>query len=245
MPEYGYMDDSIIGLVQGLDADIEGQWCAKEFIVFGRPVFGYINDDNGLYNYKNDVALVLYDADFVTSNSIAFSVNGVAITPVVFTTDHDTTAGLLVAAVAGLTGVECVLDSGDVTNRTFLVRVKVETALVTTTVTLGGSQAGETITYHNGQVFVGVSTFFQNSSGLYEDDDPVSVLVKGSLTVAPILAAEALQDAFVHVTADSDIGQFSNAGMLVGARYRASGAADALLRLEVISKTEGTYAGRF
>jgi len=139
MAAYDYMNVAVAGMGVGI-ADARTVDCptAQEEIEFGRPTFGYIGE-NTAYNFKKDVGIGLYSADFVTSNSIAFSVNGVAITPVVFATDHATTMTALINAVTALDGVEASLDAADTNGRTILVRVKGETALITSVVTLGST----------------------------------------------------------------------------------------------------------
>lgn len=105
-----------------------------------------------------DTATLVFDADFVTSNTIDLDVNGVSITQVTFTTDHDTTAGLLVAAIEALTGVTCVLDTGDVNNRTFIITaVGTDIVVDNVVVAAGASQAGSTVTYASVGVFAGIA----------------------------------------------------------------------------------------
>ena len=250
MGAYGFLDEAVAGLKYGLDSRIEGGWVCKESagINFGAPVFGYDDDVNGAYNYYNDTAKVVYDADFVTSNSIAFSVNGTSITPVVFATSHAATMTALIAAVEALTGVEAVLDSDDSNGRTLFVRTRGATNTVVTTVTLGGSQATATMTYDSGQVYVGVAMFVQKAPSVsgeaYEQYDAMNVMADGEIWVVPTLAVIAQEFAYIDTTG-ADVGSFSNAGNLLTSKYRSSGAADALVRLFVHGQTKLTYAGRF
>jgi len=99
---------------------------------------------------------VVYDIDFVTSNIIAFSLNGNAISPVAFTTDHDTTMNALKAAVEGLPGVnkvELTDIGGD--NRTLKITTEIfnsslyRTDKAVTVVTGGASQAVAVIVVSN------------------------------------------------------------------------------------------------
>lgn len=52
-----------------------------------------------------NVQTITFNADFVTGNSIAWSVNGVSGTPVAFNTDHNTTIAALAAAIQGTDAV--------------------------------------------------------------------------------------------------------------------------------------------
>lgn len=128
-----------------------------------------------------DIAEVTYDADFVTSNSIAFSVNGVAITPVAFDTDQATTLAALVAAVDGLTGVSATNPSGRIVR---VVAAGTDVA-VTTEVTGGASQAGATIVTSSSDVVRGITVAILNqTSGEYDDTNVVTVKRKGAIWVA-------------------------------------------------------------
>lgn len=88
--------------------------------------------------------IITFSADFVASNSIAVTVNGVAITPVVYATSHAATFAALIAAIDGLSSCSC---TGDATARTLLIKPTDSDAdpVITCTVTLGASQATATI----------------------------------------------------------------------------------------------------
>jgi hypothetical protein len=207
MGAYDTIDKAIKGLKYGdsLSTRIEGGWACAESdgILFGEPVFGYIDDDIHAYNFHNDVGKIVFDGDFVASNVITITVNGVDAADVTFATDHDTTAALVVAAVNALSGAKCLLDPADTDNRTFLIQTKGFDAVVAEAITGGGE-----------------------------------------LWVTPAAAVEANNEAYVD-NSGADIGEFSNAGVAINARYRSSGAADALVRLRVHGQTEMTYAGSF
>lgn len=128
-----------------------------------------------------DIAEATYDADFVTSNSIAFSVNGVAITPVVYATSHAATLAALVAAIDALTGVSATNPSGRIVR---VVATGTDVA-VTTTVTLGASQAGSTIVTSSSDVVRGITVAILNqTTGEYDDTNVVTVKRKGAIWVA-------------------------------------------------------------
>lgn len=247
MAAYGNIDQAIAGQLYGnrIDNIVDGGFACADSndIEFGVPVFGYVGEEKSVYNYYNDTSKLAFDADFVTSNTIDITVNGVAADQVTFTTDHDTTAGLVVAAVAALTGVECVLDSNDAANRTFIIRTKGAGITVTEDVQAGASQATGTITYASGQIYLGVSVFAQNVAGKYEQYDPIAVLMQGNITVIPTQAVEAQAKAYVD-NATTDLGLFTDSanGIEVNARYREDAAADGFARLEQVGKTAMTYA---
>lgn len=242
MPAYGNIDTARAGLLYGLDNQIEGGWASTPVlgIEFGRPVFSYVGDTVSLYTYKADTGKIVFDADFVTSNSILITVNGVAADAVVFATDHDTTAALVLAAINAIPNVEAVLDSTDATNRTYYILEKGVTAVVLEAVTLGATQADGTITYTTAQVFVGMAVKTQNASGLYEQYDAVNVLVKGYCYGNASTATAANLKAYVGST-----GLWANAGVEIGARFRSNLSAAGLVLVEVEGQKELGVAALF
>lgn len=244
MPEYDYIDKSINGLIQGLNNEIDGRFVAAEQVEFGTGVFGYIGEDKKVGIFHLDVGKLVYSGEFVDSNVINVTVNGGAISPVTWDSTHIITMNLVVAAIDALEDVEAVLDPDDGSNLTILIRTKFVDATVSSVVTLGGSQATATATYHSGQVFMGCSTFVQNSPGVYELYDAVSVLKHGMVTIVPIEDISALEDAFIDI-AGIDKGSWSNAGLQVDARYLENATATGFTVLEVKGKTNAEYAEYF
>lgn len=99
--------------------------------------------------YKDNASLV-FAGDFVTANVINLSVNGVAIAPVTFDTDHDTTVVALVSAINALSGVSAVLDATDTDNRTIIITAgNTDIAVTGIAVTLGATQTTGTATVAN------------------------------------------------------------------------------------------------
>lgn len=248
MGAYGEFNKAMQGMLYGLLQDQRPEtWACKETagIEFGEPVFGYIGDEISGYKYHNDVSKIVYSTDFITGNSTIVTVNSVDTTPVVFTSDHDTTVALLVAAVAALTGVECILDPADGSNLTILIRTKGVEAVATSATTLGASQPTTVITVHSGQVYVGTAHFLQNANGLYALNEAVNVLAHGQLWVVAKETIEANEDCFVIVTPGATLGQWGNAGVQINAKYRSSGVAAGFVRQFVNGQTEMTYAASF
>lgn len=89
-----------------------------------------------------NVQTVTWDGDFVNLNSIAFSVNGDALTATVFAVDHDTTIAALAAKIQDHADVLTAVAAGRVITVT---SVNSEALTMTSTVTLGASQASETV----------------------------------------------------------------------------------------------------
>ena len=184
MSEYGTLDKALPGLLYGIESDVRSG-AANAAIDFGAPVFIDVGEDVKVRPFVKDETIVTYDADFVASNSIAASVNGVAITPVVYATSHAATFAALVAALDALSGVDIV--SSNATTRVIRLRTKGTTLTFTSTVTLGASQAVATQQASTSYLFGGVAlrTAKNLVSGVarYEAKDPVNVLQEGTVWV--------------------------------------------------------------
>ena len=93
-------------------------------------------------------ATLTLNADLITSNKVNGSINGVAISEVTFSTDHDTTIDLLKAAIEALPSVASVELTDAANNRQLTVYAKDPTAMFVFSgflVTGGASQATITV----------------------------------------------------------------------------------------------------
>lgn len=92
-------------------------------------------------------SVVVLDADLVTTNSIAITMNGNVMTPIVFGTSHDATMTAIAAAMTLEVGIDVVTVS-DANNRTLTVFADPNLPGIVNSfvVTLGASQAGAVIT---------------------------------------------------------------------------------------------------
>jgi len=240
MTAYNNIDSAIAGLKSGLGDSKVSSCVAGEAIAFGRPVFAYDNDVEKVYNFKLDVSTNLYSADFSSSNVIALSVNGVAITPITYATDHATTLAALVAAVDALAGVECISSA----EKTLLIRTKGADCVVVTSVS-GGSAVTVTTTTGSGSVFVGVSLFTQKVGGTYAIYDSVNVLREGNIWVTCNTAAEGNMIAYLDI-AGADKGAFTNAaGTDIGCKFQSNLAATGLALIEVNGQVALASAASF
>ena len=165
---------------------------------------------------KASLATLVFDADFVTGNTIDLDVNTLSITQVPFDTDHDTTAANLVTAIAALAGVNCELDSSDANNRTFLITTDDAVATVENVVVAGGaSQAGSTITAGSNDKFLGVvvqsHTVEQQADGTaqYDATDGAPVLRRGKIWVMAEEAVDETKPVYLRFIANG-------AGKLIG-----------------------------
>jgi hypothetical protein len=96
---------------------------------------------------KNDVTLLTFDADLVASNQFDAKINNVAITPVVFAVDSDTTMDAIATEFQSDAGIATAVATGSPKRVITITAAGDETAPIVITeeaVTLGASQAGIT-----------------------------------------------------------------------------------------------------
>jgi len=180
-----------------------------EDINFGEAVVGY-KGDKKLYKFRLDGGELVMSADFVASNSIIVTVNGVATTAVVYASSHADTAALVVDAIKALAGVECVLDTSDTTNRTYLIRTKGATAVVSIAVTLGASQATGAFTASAASFLRGVASFQQIEGGKYAAKTVVDAVERGGIAVPVSGAVSSNMPAYLNAS-----GVFATSGTAV------------------------------
>ena len=247
MGAYGFPDSALLGLTNSNAYDVQGFAAGVSTIKPGDLVFSY-KGDAVAYGYLADTAKTVFSADFVASNTINGTINGVAIAQVTYATSHANTMTLLINAVKALAGVECVLDSTDANGRTILIRTKGAAITVDFTVAAGASQAVDTNTYASGQLFRGVAKYATRvpntigGSGTYAVGEEVPVV-----RIADIWAASAsglTKGAIAYITT---AGVFGTSGVDVGARavgdYDSTGPATDV-RLPILPAPM-TYGDRF
>lgn len=78
---------------------------AEQDIEYGRGLVVGSDAGNNVKNVTNSKAVLDFDADFVTGNTIDLKVNGVAIAQVPFDTDQATTKANLITAIDNLDNI--------------------------------------------------------------------------------------------------------------------------------------------
>lgn len=215
---------------------------AYETINFGAPVFSYLGEEKKVSNLYYDTAKVVYSRDFETSNAIAFTVNGVSITPVNYSSSHAVTMGLLKTAVDALSGVDAWIDTSDTNSRTLWVRTKYTTMTASSSVTGGSNQATASISYQTDMVYRGIALFIQKyqttyTNAAYFQYDSVSVLTNGLIWSNSTSAGDASATSYI-TTSGTYKGYFVNtAGLDVGCKYRTTPTGAGL----AVVQTNGIY----
>ncbi len=232
--------ESMAGMKADAGFDRVESFSADGAVPFGRGVGYEAGNTTKVRLPAKDNAKIVFDADFVTSNTIDMDVNGTAIAQVTFTTDHDTTAGLVRDAIAAISGVSCVLDPADANNRTFLVENDdgSEITIANIVVAGGASQAGSTVTYSGDDLFRGISLQThkeQNLSGVvqYADKESVSVARQGVFWIETAVAVTADDDAYVLYDGTGKFTNVSTNNMATGGKFRSTVGAAGLAKVEV------------
>jgi len=180
-----------------------------------------------------DAAKLVFDADFVTGNTIDGKVNTVAWAQVPFNTDHDTTASDLETAIGALAGVTCTLDAGDPTNRTFDISVSGSELVITDVVVAGGaSQAGSTVNY--GDDIIDVAQWALANEKLF-----ITALADTAIKEAGGGIAKVLKDAA------NDRAAVIFYGNAAGGDTAFTPYAEAALIGKILPKTPGSYTAMF
>jgi hypothetical protein len=240
MSAYNDMTVAIAGLKADSGSSRVESWAAAEQIAFGKPCFAYqggdVDSEKKVYNLINDVSKIVFDGDFVTSNSITITVNGAAAAAVTFDNDHDDTADLVVAAVSALTGVECALDPADTNNRTFLIRTIGTACVASEAITGGSGQVTGTVTNQTSMVFVGISLHTQKNTNVvnqsrYETNEAVSVLYKGIVWASTGAAVNSEDDAYLSLS--TGLFTATTTDMDLDCKFRSTTSGAGLVKIEV------------
>lgn len=211
MAMYGYIDQLSAGTKYGSQrTDVTEPYEAESALGFGKAAFGYKGDPDTATNIFTDQNTITLSTDLITGNIVAVSVNGVAISPVTFDTDHDTTMGLVVAAILALDPDYKAVAAGDVITVTTPGVDVVLTAGVTggasqPTVTIGTAAASADM------VFLGpvikaqkAPTDAAESVVGYIDGETLEVMRSGYLTVVVDDIANCSENTPVYVILSGD-----------------------------------------
>lgn len=233
---------SMAGLLADSRENTIESFAANGSVPFGYGVVGDPGDTKKVQLPSNDVATLVFDGDFVASNSIVITVNDVATDAVVFATDQDTTAEAVRAAIEGLSTVKSatLTDTGG-DNRTFRIESVDDTAItVSEAITGGAGQATGTVTYSTDNILRGIAAKShreQDADGTveYKDGDAVNVVRQGQLWV-PVTVAVTADDTAYIIASGADAGKFTNVStnnIATGGKFRSSTTGAGLAKTDI------------
>jgi hypothetical protein len=234
MPAYGKLDRGFPGLLINGEDFIDGTVVVADTagIAFGAPVFVAKGVDDQGFNAKADSLSFVLSAAFVTSNTIAGTVNGTAYS-VAFATDDATTFANLVVALNLLPNT---VAAGNFATRTITITNKAASASASGTVTGGASQATVTVTTSAAVLLLGVCVHSHREyagQALAEYQSVVNVLRIGKLQVL-VGAAVFSGDAAYWDATNSVWTNVSSGNLATAYRFRTSAASGGLADLDVM-----------
>ncbi|PWU04921.1 MAG: hypothetical protein C5B43_03975 [Verrucomicrobia bacterium] len=144
-----------------------------------------------------DIAVVTASAPLSAGNSTVVTLNGIALSPVVYATSNAATLAAIAALIAAQDGIASAVSNG---TDTITINATQGFAVSATFVTSGGSGVTWTTTYSNDNVFYGVAVFIQNKMNLYSP--------QGSVGPAPYIkgdAVPALTRGRIYVTVENNV----------------------------------------
>ena len=147
---------------------------------------------------KQDQAALTQSIALVASNSTVVTLNGIALTPVVYATSNAATMTAIAALIAGQDGIASATYDG-----ASAINIQAEqgfSVTVSAVTTLGSGQPTWTVVYSNDNVFYGVAVFIQNKMNLYGP--------QGSAGAAPYINGDAvpvLTRGRIYVTVENNV----------------------------------------
>jgi hypothetical protein len=214
---YGDIDKAIAGQKYGLDAETESL-AAGEKLYPGDPVFGMVGDDKVGYGAHVSAVALTASGDLVTGNSIAVTVNGITLEPVVFETSSVETIKKIANAVdqneeVRALGIDAFFVEG--TPRTVILQGPGITITAAAIVTGGAGQANFASTSYSAMKFMGVARFeelvFGLETGCYPEAASVPVQTHGKIfvPVADTANPDDKKPAYV-ILSGADAGKFTD-----------------------------------
>jgi hypothetical protein len=227
MSAYGNIESALQGMLFGMDYRADTRIAGND-AEFGTPAVVYAGDSEKAFQYLLDKSILTFDADFVASNVIVVTVNGVASASVTYATSHAATFAAVIAAVNAISGVSAVAGTG----RQIVIITEGAVATVSASVTAGSSQAGSSQVLSCSASVFGVFPRTQKLEGKYLEKENANVLRSGEIWVMTADAVVANTAAYIvaatGVWTDSSSGNVSTNYV-----FRSSTDGAGLARLEV------------
>lgn len=165
---------------------------AVQDIPVGLGVAKVIGSDYQVRLPHMNVSTSVVSTALIAANSTVATVNGIALTPIVFATNNATTLAAIAAAIAARDGVASAVSNG--TDTITVTAEQGDAVTVSLVTTLGASQPTWTTTASTQDIFYGVALYIQNKQNLlgpqgsngsapYYVGDPVSTLTRGRVWV--------------------------------------------------------------
>ncbi len=250
MSQYGNISQLSAGNLFGAQVGaLTESYVARELLKFGMCAFGYKGDGESARDIHVDKVVMTYDIDFTAANAVTinFTVNGLAMVEQTFTTDHDTTAALMVVALQALNSEWQV----SVVGRVFTIITPGETASASTVVTGATPPVGTPVLSQSTEMVVlgpvlkaqKAPTAVLLSDEGYSDGEALEVLVDGyAVVIVDDIANVIVNDPVYVIKSGADAGKFtgtvgSNLLLTAAFAFIADGAQNlAVIRIDNMKK---------
>jgi hypothetical protein len=189
MSAYGDLDKAIAGQKFGLDDETETV-IAREKLYPGDPVFSLVGEEDAGYGAHLNGVTLTASAALVTGNSIAVTINGIAVDSVSFDTSSPNTFQKIVDAInlnadVRALGIDAFIKEGSPLK--FSLAGSGITITVAAVVTGGASQATFTSAAYTTAVFLGVARHmelsYKEGTGFYPQGVMVNVMTHGRIAI--------------------------------------------------------------
>jgi hypothetical protein len=214
---YGNQKKAILGSVLGLHQDIETRLAGQK-IYPGDPLFAAVGDAQGAFLPALTAAKATVSA-LVAANVVVITINGIAVDPVTYNADAETTLNAVVNAInandeVAALGIEAYRVAGE--PLTFYLSSATEAITASGTITGGASQGTISFASYTDKKFIGVarhsdSLSYREGAGFYPKGEEVNVVIHGTIAVnvAPGGDPAAYKPAYV-ITSGDDTGKFTS-----------------------------------
>jgi len=135
---------------------------------------------------------IVFSVDFITGNSIVVTINGTAVTAVLFNTNHDTTmADLKTQIETDITTSIVTLDASDGDTRTLLIDLDDDAAAVSAVVTGGASQPTNLVSTNLTDVYKETAAWTETEKKIFfYSSSLIDIKGTGSLDIASFMKAQ-------------------------------------------------------
>jgi len=233
------MGQSFAGMKADARFDVVESALAFLAVNFGRAVASEAGEADVHMPVRDKGVLTFAGSDFVASNQITATINGVAAAMVPYTVDHATTATNLLAAITAHPAVTGATKDG--TGKIFTIESKGVASTLAAVVIGGSTQPAATAEYLTAmdEVFRGIALHRHMQNGVtpnaaYSKNDVVDVLRRGKAWVETSVAVTADDDAYVDMA--GGIGKFTNVSsnnLATGGKFRSTVGAAGLATVEI------------
>ena len=245
MGAYNNLDTAVLGLMVGIEALRDFQETLRNgegaSIAYGAPLFQAPGDPVNAHIAHTDNVLLTQSGTFGASNSFVMTLNGVALSAIVYSTNNaDMYTAIKAALVAALPATAVVT----VVAGSYTINVYNPGYDITLTgATTGGSAVTSTPTYSNGSIFMGVAGFtqlsFRDSTGGYPADYQMNSAYFGQIWVYASKAVSSGSKAYVIYAPGATQGQFTDSASAtydIHALFRTSTTGPGLVIVELKGK---------